>query len=161
MNWLLLGAAYAAVSVGNFLYQKEAALSRARSLYTGKGILNVGAGCTRSDLAGAVCNLPEVVLNLDNDSAGPKMFNADLETGRLPFADGEFDVAMCSHVLEHLENWEPALAELARVADTVVVVLPNPLMPEWNFLNPDHKQYFSYGSLAAIKAAYPNVEIFT
>lgn len=34
---------------------------------------------------------------------------------RLPFADGYFDVVVCSEVLEHLADYPAALAEIARV----------------------------------------------
>ena len=38
---------------------------------------------------------------------------ADLQD--LPFADGEFDIGMCNHVLYHLPNRHRGIAELARV----------------------------------------------
>lgn len=36
--------------------------------------------------------------------------------GRFPFADGEFDYAICSHVLEHVDDVESFIQELCRVA---------------------------------------------
>jgi 2-polyprenyl-6-hydroxyphenyl methylase/3-demethylubiquinone-9 3-methyltransferase len=33
----------------------------------------------------------------------------------LPFADATFDVASCCDVLEHIENWDATIAEIARV----------------------------------------------
>src|SRR4030042_6716100 len=42
------------------------------------------------------------------------------------FADKTFSVALISHVLEHVEHPEVALAEAQRIADNVVVVLPSP-----------------------------------
>ena len=36
--------------------------------------------------------------------------------GRLPFADGEFDYVICSHVLEHVPDVEAFCSELFRVA---------------------------------------------
>jgi ubiquinone/menaquinone biosynthesis C-methylase UbiE len=36
--------------------------------------------------------------------------------GMFPFADGEFDYVICSHVLEHVQNIEYFLSELFRVA---------------------------------------------
>ncbi len=46
----------------------------------------------------------------------------------LPFTDSEFDVALCSEVLEHLpyDNFMPALKELKRVSRKFIVLgLPN------------------------------------
>jgi SAM-dependent methyltransferase len=43
---------------------------------------------------------------------------------RLPGEDGSFDLALLSHVLEHVADPEPLLREAARVAGTVVVEVP-------------------------------------
>lgn len=44
------------------------------------------------------------------------------DAARLPFADGAFDLAVCSEVLEHVEAPHLAAAELARVARGLVLV---------------------------------------
>lgn len=57
------------------------------------------------------------------------------------FADKTFSVALLSHVLEHCENPEQAIAEAQRVADNVVVDLPSPLdITAWT--NPSHQWMF-------------------
>ena len=33
----------------------------------------------------------------------------------MPFADGTFDLVLCNHVLEHIEDDQVAIKELARV----------------------------------------------
>lgn len=37
----------------------------------------------------------------------------------LPFADGDFDMVMCNHVLEHIEDDRKAMRELFRVLKKV------------------------------------------
>jgi ubiquinone/menaquinone biosynthesis C-methylase UbiE len=58
----------------------------------------------------------DVGLNLD-------LRVADLE--RLPFADKSFDTTLCAHTLEHVRNFEKAVAELVRVTRRrLLVVVP-------------------------------------
>lgn len=52
----------------------------------------------------------------------------DLESGRLPFSDGSFDLVTCLDVLEHLRDPRPVLGETARVLSpggTALVSVPN------------------------------------
>jgi ubiquinone/menaquinone biosynthesis C-methylase UbiE len=42
----------------------------------------------------------------------------------LPFADKQFGAALATHVLEHVQDPQRALAELHRVADEIFVVCP-------------------------------------
>jgi SAM-dependent methyltransferase len=53
----------------------------------------------------------------------------------LPFADASFDLVLCLEVLEHLEDPAAAVAEIARVAASDVVV------------SVPHEPYFRIGSL--------------
>lgn len=43
---------------------------------------------------------------------------------RVPAGDGAYDLAVCSHVLEHIEDPAPVVAELARLAPAVLVEVP-------------------------------------
>jgi ubiquinone/menaquinone biosynthesis C-methylase UbiE len=52
----------------------------------------------------------------------------------LPYADGQFDLVLCSEVLEHLDRPDEALAELKRVARRHVL-LSVPLEPYFDGLN--------------------------
>ena len=56
------------------------------------------------------------------------------EATRLPFADGEFDVATAIEVLEHVPDPEATVAEMARVAERWVLVSV-PREPLWRGLN--------------------------
>jgi SAM-dependent methyltransferase len=52
------------------------------------------------------------------DSPSPPPPDPDIQLydgGRLPFADGSFDVVFCKQVLEHVHDPRPVLAEAARV----------------------------------------------
>ena len=70
----------------------------------------------------AVDGLDYVTADLDPAAADVA---CDLEA--LPFADAAFDVFLCSHVLEHVDDDRAALAELRRVlrpGGTAVVLVP-------------------------------------
>ncbi|NIP84944.1 MAG: methyltransferase domain-containing protein [Planctomycetales bacterium] len=45
------------------------------------------------------------------------------DAAALPEPDAGWDVVFCRHLLEHVEDWRAALAELARVAGRWLVVL--------------------------------------
>ena len=126
-NWLPIIIGW--IGIG-FLYneiqkrQVEAEATRLAEL-SAKPILSVGAKC---NLFGDVrCDI--------EPKCGAIYCNAeDLSQ----FADKEFSVALLSHVLEHLENPDRALAEAERVADSVLVITPSPIFPQ-TWLHPDHK----------------------
>lgn len=42
----------------------------------------------------------------------------------IPFADSEFDTALCVHVMEHVEHERRLLKEMARVAKNIIVEVP-------------------------------------
>ncbi|MCU1351111.1 MAG: Methyltransferase type 11 [Acidimicrobiales bacterium] len=84
------------------------------------------------------------------------------DVGRLPFADGTFDLVLAIEVLEHVPDPDLALAELARVGrrDLVVSV---PREPIWRAANlargkylgalgntPGHVNHWSRASFAAL-----------
>jgi len=50
--------------------------------------------------------------------------NCDLETG-IPAKTGEFDLAICLAVAEHIDNWPLLLKELNRVADNTIMTTPS------------------------------------
>jgi SAM-dependent methyltransferase len=80
---------------------------------------------------------PEYALErLLRAAPGIRYLTTDLEPGAadvaadvtaLPFEDGAFDVVLCSHVLEHVEDDVAAIRELARVTrpgGTAIVLVP-------------------------------------
>ena len=139
---------------------KEVAFEEAKRLSNGKGLINIGAGPNRTFGAQVVARDPEVLANIDIDPDGlPNFIQLDVEREPLPFADKQFGVAYGSHVLEHLDNWQFCLDEMVRVADYVVIVLPDPqYFSGW--LDLEHKQHFSPDDIGAIIELYPNVVVY-
>jgi ubiquinone/menaquinone biosynthesis C-methylase UbiE len=75
----------------------------------------------------------------------------------LPFHDKEFEVSICSEVLEHIPNYKEALAELSRVTrKCVIITVPdigvvdflsrNFIIP-FHMLEPTHLNFFNEFSL--------------
>ena len=139
---------------------KQAAFEKARELSNGKGIVNIGAGPHRTYQAQVIAEQPEILANIDIAPNGmPRFMQLDIETAPLPFSDKQFGAAFLSHVIEHLDNWQFALAEASRVADYVVIVLPHPAYFS-GWLTPSHRQHFSRDDIDAIVELYPNVEVY-
>lgn len=140
-------------------WMKKQAFDYAKRLSNGKGIINLGAGPHRTLRAQEISQSSVVAVNIDVALDGiPHFIQLDIEKERLPFSDQQFGCSFMSHVLEHLDNWDFALSEAMRVADKVVVVLPHPLcLVGW--LNPRHKQHFSFDDITEIERL-PKVKVF-
>lgn len=92
---------------------KRQAFEYAQSLAGYKGIINLGSGHKRTYLARTVALMPDVMVNVDRTTNGvPGFVQYDLNDTPYPWPDKAFDVAYCSHTLEHLQNWESALSEM-------------------------------------------------
>jgi ubiquinone/menaquinone biosynthesis C-methylase UbiE len=123
-------------------------------------------GCGEGRLAGhllATAGAPRprrfVISDRDLDALDPER-DPLLEACRapieqLPFDDATFDLVVCCEVLEHLDDPDRGLAEVARVARRAVLV-STPREPLWRALNlargaylrqlgntPGHVQHFS------------------
>ncbi|HEX8387081.1 MAG TPA: class I SAM-dependent methyltransferase, partial [Rubricoccaceae bacterium] len=103
------------------------------------------AGCGEGFVAGFIGErMPGVEITGIDDSAGAVEYarehfgaHGTFEVGSvyaLPYADRQFDLVLCSEVLEHLDRPEEALAELKRVARRHVL-LSVPLEPYFDGLN--------------------------
>jgi ubiquinone/menaquinone biosynthesis C-methylase UbiE len=88
----------------------------------------------------------------------------------LPFADNEFDVATAIEVLEHVEDPEHTLSEMARVS-TGKLLVSVPREPLWRMLNfcrgayvrdlgntPGHLNHWSKRSFARLLSNYGEIE---
>lgn len=82
---------------------------------------------------------------------GVEYVAAKIET--LPFADGEFDTVVCTHVIEHVLEYQRAIAELRRIArKRVIIVVPREREARYSF-NP-HFNFFPY-THSFLRAMHP------
>ena len=92
------------------------------------------------------------------------------EATRLPFADGEFDVATAIEVLEHVPDPDATVAEMARVAERRLLVSV-PREPLWRAVNmargaywrdlgntPGHVNHWSKSSFVELLSRHGTVE---
>lgn len=71
----------------------------------------------------------------------------------LPFADGEFDTVVCTHVIEHVLEYRQAIAELRRIAKKrLIIVVPREREYRYTF-NP-HFNFFPY-THSFLRAVHP------
>lgn len=81
--------------------------------------------------------------DLLDDLSVPDIEYVKAEAHALPFADGEFDVVCCTHVLEHVKHPEQLLSELLRVAKRCVLVVTPKQRPFYYTLD-EHINFFFY-----------------
>ena len=102
-----------------------------------RAILNLGCGH----------NLIPEAINVDIVDYGGNIVH-DLNTVPYPFADNEFDLILCHHVLEHLNDFHKSITELHRIAKNkarIHVLVPFFLNTKY-FGDPDHRIPFSIRS---------------
>lgn len=69
----------------------------------------------------------------------------DLNRVPYPFTDNQFTEIVCHHVVEHLDNLAPAMAELHRIcAPTGTIYIEVPHYASWAANAPEHKLRFGY-----------------
>jgi ubiquinone/menaquinone biosynthesis C-methylase UbiE len=91
--------------------------------------------------------LPEARLagvDLLDDVADPAFEYHRGEAHNLPFRDSEFDVVLCTHVIEHVMSPEDVIRELTRVARKMVIVVAPKQRPFFYTLD-EHINFFFYG----------------
>ena len=89
-------------------------------------VLNVGAGTGSYEPTDrrVVAVEPSATMIAQRPAGSAPVVQASAE--RLPFADGEFDAAMAVLTVHHWGDWRRGLAELARVARSVVLLTWDP-----------------------------------
>lgn len=73
----------------------------------------------------------------------------------LPFRTGSFDLALCAHCLEHLDNPEKAISEICRIAGRAVIEVPSPYLEFVMTANDRHKWIFAKRGTELIYAENP------
>lgn len=104
----------------------------------------------------------DISLSALTDDLDPRIRFREASVYALPHQDAAFDLVICCEVLEHLAEPETALAELARVAKSGVLI-STPREPLWRALNllrgsywtllgntPGHLHHFSRAGLIAL-----------
>ena len=136
----------------------------------GEGVITQG-WAARMD-AGRVVGLDVEDPALERHWAARRSSNLEFvagDAGRLPFADGEFDMVAAIETLEHVEDPGKTLAEMARVADAHLLVSV-PFEPLWRALNlargaylrelgdtPGHRHHWSRRGLGQLLEPYGQV----
>jgi 2-polyprenyl-3-methyl-5-hydroxy-6-metoxy-1,4-benzoquinol methylase len=131
-GYIVFGRAYQAVEKDNAFNN---AVSAARS--SGKPLLNAGCGGDWHHwMAKDISSISDVNVDIVERDV-PNFVLTSIEDMPM-FEDKQFGAAFCSHVIEHVDDPDKAMAELNRVADEVFVITP-----EWwdilTYVNPNHK----------------------
>lgn len=105
------------------------------------GLAAVDVGCGRRRFLGAA--------GLDFRTNSLADVHHDLNTYPYPLEDNRYDIVLCRHVLEHLDDVPAAMEEFYRVARPgghVIVEVPHFTHPE-AYRHWQHKHFFTLGSL--------------
>lgn len=158
MSWLKAALGYAASAYVKDVLVRPEQMARAARVYcqqAGKPLLNVGAGTPSSSLRSFVIG-PTLWGDVNIDIAAPRIPHGP---GRVSYGDacdlrewpdGHFGAVIASHVLEHLDRPDLALAEWKRVADKVFVVAPSWWAPH-TWLHFGHRWFID----PSLSKAYP------
>ena len=122
-----------------------------------EGAVWLDAGCGRGWLAKQLVGLNCNVTGVDivkphgySERDGYKFVCGTVD--QLPFEDNSFDNVVCSHVLEHVKDFDKSLNELIRVAkNRVVIVIPK--QREYRYVADLHVRFFPY--LYNVQMAFP------
>lgn len=140
-----------------------ACIRRINSMVEGNSICDVGCGTGAllthiRDAHPGLTRLVGVDFVVDDaaDIAGVEYVAAKIEN--LPFADGEFDTVVCTHVIEHVLEYAKAIAELRRIARRrLIIVVPREREYRYSF-NP-HFNFFPY-THSFLRAVHPVPDVY-
>ncbi|MDI6838222.1 class I SAM-dependent methyltransferase [Ciceribacter thiooxidans] len=126
----------------------KACIERICQSIAGESVCDVGCGTgalltSIRDANPALVRLTGVDFVIDDASALPGVEYVAAKIEALPFATGEFDTVVCTHVIEHLLDYRQAVQELRRIArKRLIIVVPREREYRYTF-NP-HFNFFPY-----------------
>ena len=135
-------------------------LIRKYFLYSAKGlnILDIGAGLCKyypdnvvcSENKYFACDLTDELKELI-ENRGIKFFKGDMVKDKLKFTENSFDIIICSHVIEHIQEPSNILNEIEKLLKKKGVLFlktPDIKVVKWNFFNDfTHKKPYTKTSL--------------
>lgn len=135
----------------------EACIRRIIEAVEGDSVVDVGCGTgallSRIKAAKPLRRLTGVDFVIDDASRLEGIEYVAAKVEDLPFADGEFDTVICTHVIEHVLEYHKAIAELRRIARRrLIIVVPRERESRYAF-NP-HFNFFPY-THSFLRAMHP------
>ena len=112
-------------------------------------ILDLGCGLRKKEGA----------IGIDSNPRSGADIIHDLNKFPYPFKDNEFDMIVCNHILEHLDDISKIVAEIYRIAKPMAIIVIK--VPHFSgvdaFVDPTHKHFFSFRSFDYF---IPETELF-
>jgi SAM-dependent methyltransferase len=142
----------------------------AAQLAAGRRVLDAGCGTAYGSRILAEAGAPEVVgidivgevIEAVKPGLPPSIHLVEGDVRELPFRNGEFDLVVCFEVIEHLDDPQRALDELARVtSEKGILAVSSPNRDVYLPGNPHHRHEFIPEELgAAVAARFLHVELY-